>query len=77
MKAPVPSDKDEVQSFLGPVKYYLKFVRILLVQTIPVLRKKGTIFLWKDDCNQALNFVKEENARLPHWGTFMSVAVPF
>lgn len=55
----------ELQSFLGLVNYYRRFIRGYLMITVPlrVLLKKGKVWDWESKCEEAFNRVKETMKR--------------
>ena len=63
-----PSSVDALRTFLGMASYYRKFVVDFSKRAVPLyaLLKKGTSFLWSDECEEAFCYLKESlaNAKL-------------
>lgn len=57
---PPPTDLKSLQSFLGMVNYYAKFIPNLadLCYPLNLLRKKNVKFIWSDDCERAFKKIK-------------------
>jgi hypothetical protein len=55
---PVPTSVSELQSFLGLVNYFSKFIQVyaVLVKPLADLLKKDASFLWSSACQMHLNF---------------------
>ena len=67
LKAPAPKSKQQVQSFLGSVNYYRKFIPLYSELAIPLydLTKKNTPFKWTDLHNEAFIQLKAYLADTP------------
>ncbi|XP_062699969.1 uncharacterized protein K02A2.6-like, partial [Aedes albopictus] len=59
---PVPSDKEQVRSFVGLVSYYGRFFPNLSTILYPLnnLLKDDVPFLWSKECDKSFNLVKRE-----------------
>lgn len=57
---PTPRNVKEVQSFLGLLNYYRRFVKdfATIAKPLYTLTKKDTVFLWTADCEKAFNQLK-------------------
>lgn len=64
MKAPAPTNVSEVQSFLGLINYYRKFIPFMADTCAPLytLLKKNTKFVWGKEAQEAFENVKEKMA---------------
>lgn len=58
----VPRNVSELRSLLGIISYYRMFLRKISDTLAPLynLLKKGTVFLWSEECNDAFSFVKKQ-----------------
>jgi len=58
---PAPTSLTEVRSFLGLASYYRRFVDSFAQKAIPLypLAEKGRQFEWTDDCESAMQSLKE------------------
>lgn len=61
LKLPAPKSVQELQSFLGRINYYRKFVPLMSQTLNPlyVLLKKGVKWNWTEDCQLAFDKVKQ------------------
>ena len=59
---PVPTNKCEVQQFLGLVSYYRRFIRNCAEMAKPLhqLTERSKPFCWTDNCDQAFKRLKEQ-----------------
>ncbi|KAJ1137106.1 hypothetical protein NDU88_003519 [Pleurodeles waltl] len=59
-KAPSPSNKDQLRSFLGLAEYYAKFVKNFadVAQPLHHMMKKNVKFEWSKECQQAYSALK-------------------
>lgn len=57
---PIPSTVKEIQSFLGFINFYRRFIRDFSKIAIPLvaLTKKNVVFLWTNKCTDAFNELK-------------------
>lgn len=57
----VPRNVSELRSLLGAISYYRMFIRNIsdILSPLYSLLKKGSEFLWSEECNVAFNLVKE------------------
>ena len=64
---PVPVSKDGVQSFLGFVSYYRRYVKnfSLLAEPLISLTRKNVKFKWDIDCEQAFRKLREALLEYP------------
>ena len=67
MNWPVPSKLREVRGFLGLCGYYRRFVDKFSEIAAPLhaLQKKGTPFVWSEDCQKAFQTLKEKLTEAP------------
>lgn len=58
---PTPENLQQLQSFLGKVNYYGKFIKNMAEIAAPLnaLRKKGARWCWSQDCDKAFRQLKE------------------
>jgi hypothetical protein len=56
-----PTSITQVRSFLGLVGYYRRFILNIFKITKPItkLLKKGTKYVWSEDCNEAFQTLKK------------------
>ena len=61
VNAPAPSDKTQLQSFLGLINYYGKFLPNLSTVLAPLnnLRNQNSKFVWSPECQDAFNKAKD------------------
>ena len=61
VEAPLPKNVSELKSFLGMVNYYGKFLSNLSTTWVPLYRllRKGTLWQWGDEEQQAFDKVKK------------------
>ncbi|XP_069461344.1 uncharacterized protein [Ambystoma mexicanum] len=61
-ESPDPKNKDELRSFLRLCEYYNRFVRNFASVTDPLrkLMKRDAKFVWDDDCDKAVKYIKSE-----------------
>ena len=66
-RAPSPKNVTELQSFLGMVNYYGKFLHNLSTQRHPLhaLLKHDTKCHWSDECDRAFKQVKRKLSKAP------------
>ncbi|KAK0424201.1 hypothetical protein QR680_008545 [Steinernema hermaphroditum] len=64
LKMPAPKDLKEVESFLGMVQYYAKFIPQLASMAVPLnaLRKKEAKFVWKKEQEDAFQQIRAKLA---------------
>jgi len=64
LKVPVPKNVTELKSFLGLVTYYGKFIPNLSTLVAPLNRllRKGSKFVWNNDCQNSFAALKKEIA---------------
>ena len=57
---PVPSDKNDVRSFLGLASYYRKFIKVFAAISKPLntLLAKDENVIWSDKCSSSFNELK-------------------
>ena len=69
---PVPSNIKQLQSFLGKVNYYGKFIPSYATLAAPLnaLRKKGVRFVWSDKVQRAFNDLKKALQQATHLSHF-------
>jgi hypothetical protein len=62
-----PTNKKQVQEFLGLPNYYRKFIKNFSEITLPIsnLLKQNVIFNWDDNCNKAFNILKDKLTSYP------------
>ncbi|KAJ1214043.1 hypothetical protein NDU88_001671, partial [Pleurodeles waltl] len=60
-KAPIPSNKDQLKSFLGLAEYYAKFVKNFadVAQPLHRMMKKNLKFEWSKECQQEYSALKQ------------------
>lgn len=70
--APAPCNKDQLTSFLGLAEYCSKFVKGFteIVEPLRVQIKKGTVFEWSNECEDAFNEIKKGIVGAPTLGHF-------
>ena len=61
-ESPAPTNVSEVRSFLGLVTFYSKFVPNLATMAAPIyqLTRKNVPFDWNEECQKALQSLKQE-----------------
>jgi len=64
---PTPSKLKEVRGFLGLCGYYQRFVEDFSEIAAPLhaLQKKGTLFIWNEDCQKAFQRLKRKLTEAP------------
>lgn len=64
---PEPKDLKQLQSFMGKINYYVKFIKNAAHISAPLneLRKKGQKFIWTDKCSEAYRKLKEQLLKKP------------
>ena len=64
---PVPRNQKEVQSFLGLVNYYRKFIPKTAEIALPInkLIRKDSVFKWSQECQEAFKVLKSAIASPP------------
>lgn len=64
---PTPRNVKEVRSFLGLARYYRKFVRNfgIICKPLTNLLKKGSLFVWTSDHDQAFEALKQAMSSAP------------
>ena len=67
LKAPAPTNKTELKSFLGLVQYYARFCSNLSDVATPIrkLLRNDVDFIWSDDCDQAFQAIKKKLTNTP------------
>ena len=62
-----PTNKKQVQEFLGLPNYYRKFIQNFsaIAQPISNLLKKDIEFIWTEECDQAFNILKTKITEYP------------
>ncbi|RWS06308.1 Retrovirus-related Pol polyprotein from transposon 412-like protein, partial [Dinothrombium tinctorium] len=60
-KIPIPNSKRELQSFLGTVNFYRKFIKNFSIKARPLydLLKDNIKFVWNEECNNSFKYLKE------------------
>jgi hypothetical protein len=64
---PVPKDVSALRSFLGLANYYRRFIQDYAKYTEPLnkLLRKDSEYLWNEDCQGAMDFLKEKLSSAP------------
>jgi hypothetical protein len=60
LKAPKPTNANEVRSFIGIINYYAKFIRDLATTAVPLydLLRKDATWIWSAACDKAYNTLR-------------------
>ena len=64
---PVPKDVKQLRSFLGLASYYRRFILGFskIANPLFALTKKDVPYVWKDDCQQAFDELKDRLTKAP------------
>ena len=64
---PVPKDVKQLRSFLGLASYYRRFILGFskIANPLFALTKKDVPYIWKDDCQQAFDELKDRLTKAP------------
>lgn len=64
---PVPTNLREVRAFVGLCSYYRRFVKNFAAISAPLhnLAKKGEVFRWTQECQEAFDYLKEALTSAP------------
>ena len=67
LKAPAPGNLAELQSYLGMVNYYAKFIPRLaaIVEPLHTLLQRGEKWIWTEEQEEALRLTKEKLCTVP------------
>ena len=62
-----PQHIDELWQFLGLVRFYKKFIPFFANVTacLNTMLRKGAVFKWTEQCNNAFNLLKSELVKMP------------
>lgn len=66
-KIPIPTDKQQIERFVGKLNYYSKFIPNFSELCAPLnqLRKHGNTFQWTKDCQSSFDLLKSHLSRQP------------
>ncbi|XP_005103163.1 uncharacterized protein K02A2.6-like [Aplysia californica] len=61
VNAPIPENKTQLRSFLGPLNYYHKFLKniALIAKPLHELLQNNTPFVWSTECSRAFQQAKD------------------
>ena len=65
----LPQNREELWHFLGLVRFYRKFIPFLADVTacLNAILRKGAVFEWTEQCNNAFNLLKSELVKMPRF----------